>query len=104
MSVEPREGKHVAMEVWHVVRRCWIQNEVQLGNAFSRIHIHRAHIRIVAHDFLHTAGDFPKFCGIRPHHPKSIGKGRVGTNYQLRRPNPRFRRQAIGGRFGAGAI
>jgi multidrug resistance efflux pump len=24
MSVEPREGKHVAMEVWHVVRRCWL--------------------------------------------------------------------------------
>ena len=47
---------------------------MQLGNAFSPIHIHRAHIRIVAHDFFDTAGDFPKFA-IRPHHPKSNGKG-----------------------------
>src|SRR5207245_1128876 len=74
-------------------------NEVQLGDAFSPIHIHRAHIRIVAHYFFDTAGDFPKFRRIWPHHPKSNGEGRVRSKYQLRRPNPRFRCQAVGGRL-----
>src|SRR5437870_649278 len=72
---------------------------MQLGNAFSPIHIYGAHVRIVAHDFFDTASDFPKFFRLRPHHPKSNGEGRVGSKYQLRRPNPRFRRQAIGGRL-----
>src|SRR5438876_3789 len=72
---------------------------MQLGNAFSPIHIYGAHVRIVAYDFFDTASDFPKFFRLRPHHPKSNWEGRVGSKYQLSRPNPRFLRQAVGGRL-----
>src|SRR5213595_3485677 len=74
-----------------------IQNEVQLGHAFAPIHIHRAQVRIVAHDFFDVVGDLAQLDGISPRHSKRDRERRVRTKDQLRRANPRFRREAIGG-------
>ena len=81
-----------------------IQNEVQLGNAVAPIHIHRPHIRLVAHDFFETAGAFPKFFRDRPHHPTGNGKGRGRPNSQLRRPNTPFRWPPIAGPSASNAM
>src|SRR5206468_10666407 len=49
-----------------------LQNEVQLGHAFAPIHIHRAQVRIVAHDFFDVVGDLAQLDGISPRHSVNV--------------------------------
>ena len=49
------------------------------------------------HDFFDVVGDLAQLDGISPRHSKRDRERRVRAKDQLRRANPRFRREAIGG-------